>query len=185
MESHRQDQILVQECLQGNQDAWSALIDKYKNLIFSIPVKRGFSSDGARDVFQAVCLALVSELPRLREPRALAAWLIQTTSHKCLRAEVEGRRYSKEDESGDAPEGESPKTPDELLRELESEQLVREAVSELSAECRRMLEAFFYQTPAASYTDVASALDIPKGSVGPTRNRCLEKLRQLLEGRGF
>ena len=59
------DRRLVSECLQGNDEAWSALIDKYKRLIYSIPVKYGFSPDEATDIFQAVCLELLSELPKL------------------------------------------------------------------------------------------------------------------------
>jgi DNA-directed RNA polymerase specialized sigma24 family protein len=69
------DDRLVAECLKGNQQAWSALVDKYKNLIFSIPVKLGLHEDAA-DIFQAVCLDLLTDLPRLRKPRALPKWLM-------------------------------------------------------------------------------------------------------------
>jgi hypothetical protein len=62
---------LVRECLAGNEAAWAALIDKYKNLIYSIPIKRGFSPEDAADLFQSVCLDLLSELQRLRDPEAL------------------------------------------------------------------------------------------------------------------
>src|SRR5690242_17193232 len=83
--SPRQDDFLVQECLKGSEEAWSALIDKYKNLIFSIPIKYGFSRDEATEIFQAVWVSVLQELSQLREPRALAAWLIQMTTHKCFR----------------------------------------------------------------------------------------------------
>src|SRR5947209_3196055 len=83
--SSTQDGLLVAECLKGNEEAWSALIDKYKNLIFSIPIKYGFSRDEAAEIFQAVCVSMLQELSNLREPRALAAWLIRITSHKCFR----------------------------------------------------------------------------------------------------
>jgi RNA polymerase sigma factor (sigma-70 family) len=185
MESSRQDQVLVQECLRGNEAAWSALIDKYKNLIFSIPIKRGFSPDSAADVFQSVCLALVLELPRLREPRALPAWLIQTTSHKCLRSRDESLRYVERELDKELPSQGVPNMPEELLEELEREQIVRESVAELPTDCRRLVEALFFQTPPPSYGDLAAALDIPKGSIGPTRMRCLERLRRLLEEKGF
>ena len=64
------DARLVRECLNGNDEAWSALIDKYKNLIYSIPVKYGFSSDEASDIFQGVCLELLADLPKLCKPAA-------------------------------------------------------------------------------------------------------------------
>src|SRR4029077_12344770 len=76
---------LVRECCKGNEAAWSALIDKYKNLIFSIPIKFGLPREDAADIFQAVCLDLLSSLPQLREPDALPKWIMQTTYHKCLR----------------------------------------------------------------------------------------------------
>jgi len=184
-QSSLQDLLLVEDCLRGKQEAWSALIDKYKNLIFSIPVKRGFSSDDTADIFQAVCLALVSELPRLRDPRALPAWLIQTTSHKCFRWNEERRRYIHTEFQEETPTDNSPKIPEELLSELEREQMVRDAMSELPADCKRLVEVLFYRLPPPSYDDLAAALEIPKGSIGPTRMRCLEKLRRVLEKNGF
>src|SRR5947208_17111005 len=79
------DDRLVAACLKRDQQAWSALIDKYKNLIFSIPMKLGLYDD-ASDIFQSVCLDLLNDLPRLREPRPLPKWLMQTCYHKCLQA---------------------------------------------------------------------------------------------------
>ncbi len=81
---------LVRECCRGNQAAWAALLDKYKNLIFSVPIKFGLWRDDAADIFQAVCLDLLSDLPRLREPQALPKWLMQTSYHKCLRTKSSG-----------------------------------------------------------------------------------------------
>src|ERR1700730_15894638 len=77
------DEQLIGRCLKGDPEAWSALIDKYKNLIYSIPIKLGMYQD-AGDIFQSVCVDLLSELPRLREHRALPKWLMQTCYHKCL-----------------------------------------------------------------------------------------------------
>ena len=87
------DDRLVAECLQGDEKAWSALVDKYKNLIFSIPIKLGLYDDAA-DIFQAVCLNLLTDLPRLREPSALPKWLMQTCYHKCLQCRRRVRRRS-------------------------------------------------------------------------------------------
>src|SRR6202034_1771364 len=77
------DEKLIGRCLKGDQEAWAALIDKYKNLIYSIPIKLGMHQDAA-DIFQSVCVDLLSELPRLREHRALPKWLMQTCYHRCL-----------------------------------------------------------------------------------------------------
>ena len=75
------DASLVRECVNGSEEAWSALLEKYKRLIYSIPVKYGLAPDAASDVFQEVCVELLAELPRLREPRALPKWLMQVTAH--------------------------------------------------------------------------------------------------------
>src|SRR5918993_2397679 len=75
------DEQLAAECLNGNEQAWSALIDKYKNLIFSIPIKAGLSREDAGEIFQQVCLKLLSELPSIRDPKCLGAWLIKVTSY--------------------------------------------------------------------------------------------------------
>ena len=77
------DERLIGRCLKGEAEAWAALIDKYKNLIYSIPIKLGMHQD-AGDIFQSVCVDLLSELPRLRKHRALPKWLMQTCYHKCL-----------------------------------------------------------------------------------------------------
>src|SRR5690349_4800735 len=99
-----EDEDLVQRCLTGDERAWSALIDKYENLIFSIPVKLGLSREHAADVFQSVCLTLLRELPQLQEPRALPAWLIRMTARKCFRWEQEQRRCTGMDSKWDIPD---------------------------------------------------------------------------------
>ena len=74
---------MVAECLAGNENAWSALLDRYKNLIYAIPLRYGAPHQDAADIFQAVCLDLFNELPRLRDAEALQGWLIRVTTHKC------------------------------------------------------------------------------------------------------
>ena len=76
------DERLVRACLDGNEQAWSALIDKYKNLIYSIPLKYGASPEDAADIFQSVCLELFSELPQAAEDGGLRGWLITVTAHQ-------------------------------------------------------------------------------------------------------
>src|SRR5580704_13156726 len=93
------DERLIGRCLKGDQEAWSALIDKYKSLIYSIPVKLGMHQDAA-DIFQSVCVDLLSELPRLREHRALPKWLMQTCYHKCLRYQRGAERMVELDPEG-------------------------------------------------------------------------------------
>jgi RNA polymerase sigma factor (sigma-70 family) len=182
--SSRQDDFLVQQCLKGSEEAWSALIDKYKNLIFSIPIKYGFSRDEATEIFQAVWVSVLQELSQLREPRAFAAWLIQMTSHKCFRSKEQRNRYV-ETELQETLADELPKIPEELFREIEREQILREALAALSSDCKQLVELLFFEDPPVPYEELAKTLGIAKGSIGATRMRCLEKLRRWLDEKGF
>ena len=88
------DDRLVRACLNGDERAWSALIQKYKNLIFSIPVKYGAGQEDAADIFQSVCMELFTELPRLRDPGAFRSWLITVTAHQAFHWKRKTRRRS-------------------------------------------------------------------------------------------
>lgn len=181
------DDRLVAECLKGNQQAWSALVDKYKNLIFSIPIKLGMYQDAA-DIFQAVCLDLLTDLPRLREPRALPKWLMQTCYHKCLQCRLRAEKHVPlAEEDGETPTANrgTPVLPDGMLVQLEKEQIVRDAISELSPRCERMIRMLFFETLPRPYQEVAKELGIATGSIGFIRGRCLVKLKQQLEKTGF
>jgi RNA polymerase sigma factor (sigma-70 family) len=178
---------LIQSCLKGSEEAWSRLIEKYKSLIFSIPIKGGFSPDDAADIFQAVCVDLLSELPKLRHPKALPRWLIQVTYHKCVRRKVDQQRYAvigAEDEVRTPMDG-GEELPEGLFYESERSQKIREALSQLEPRCRQLIEALFFESPARPYREVAESLGLAVGSVGPVRERCLEHARRLLKKAGL
>jgi RNA polymerase sigma factor (sigma-70 family) len=179
------DARLVRACLSGNEQGWSALLAKYKNLIYSIPMKYGASPEDAADIFQSVCLELFSELPRLRKPDALRSWLITVTAHQSfhwkrkVRQRAENELTDRESETlGIDP------SPD-LIEQVEREQMLREAVARLPARCREMIQLLFYQQPQVSYRDVAQRLGLATGSIGFIRGRCLKRLQRTLEEWGF
>jgi RNA polymerase sigma factor (sigma-70 family) len=178
------DERLVRECLDGNEEAWSALIDKYKNLIYSIPIKHELSPDAASDIFQSVCLELLSELPRLREPRALPKWLIQITVHKCSRWRQRESRYSQDEISEDQLPV-VPAAAEVFQEEIWQEQMLREALASLPDRCGEMIRMLFFESPARPYEEVARELGLATGSIGFIRGRCLDKLRKQLQQKGF
>jgi|ERR1700735_934582 len=179
------DPRLVRECLRGSEEAWCALIFRYKNLIFSIPVKYGFSADDSADIFQAVCLDLLSELPKLREVKALPKWIMQITAHKCFHRKGQDRRTESSDADDKQLEQSAPPRAEEILRQTEEEQSLRQAMSELSPRCRQLVHMLFYDEPARPYQEIAKTLGIAVGSVGFIRQRCLERLRRNLPEAGF
>lgn len=179
------DRRLVTECLKGNEEAWSILIDKYKRLIYSIPVKYRFSPDEATDIFQAVCLELLSELPKLRNPKALPKWIIQITAHKCLHGKREKQRTEVTDPNDAKFERGTPARAEQILREAEDEQRLRQVIADLPDRCKDLVRMLFFEEPARPYNEVARALGIATGSIGFIRQRCLERLRKGLEEAGF
>lgn len=178
------DKLLVQECLRGNEDAWSDLIDKYKNLIFSVPIRYGFTYEDATEIFQTVSMTLLRDLSQLREPQALAAWLIRMTARTCVRFRNE-RRVNSGSPINEEDYVETEKHPEGLLYELEREQILRVAVAELPTDCKHLVDLLFFSDPPMRYVEAAKELGLSTGSMGATRMRCLDKLRGLLEKKGF
>jgi RNA polymerase sigma factor (sigma-70 family) len=178
------DDRLVQSCLKGDEDAWGALIDRYKNLIFSIPIKYGFSPDDAADVFQSVCLDFLRELPRLRDVKALPKWLIQISAHTCLRRRRHELPTGPADQMETLPDTAS-MMPEDRLHEINQEQALRNALGGLAPRCQKLVRMLFYESPSRPYAEIASRLGLAVGSIGFIRGRCLGKLRRALDQAGF
>jgi RNA polymerase sigma factor (sigma-70 family) len=174
------DTRLVRECLSGNEQAWSQLIEKYKALIYSIPVKYGLPPDEAADVFQTTCMELLTRLPQLREPSALPKWLMQVAHHQCYRWKRQSQRVVSRDARPDLPESETPAIAETLVQQTQEEQMLREAIAALAPKCRRLIELLFFETPSRSYREVASELGLAVGSIGFTRQKCIDRLRRRL-----
>jgi RNA polymerase sigma factor (sigma-70 family) len=179
------DARLIRYCLNGDERAWSALIEKYKNLIYSIPLRYGASPEDAADIFQSVCVELLSELPRLRKRASFRSWLITVTAHQAFQWKRKTRRRA-EDELTPADEErlETDPSPD-VVEQLQREQVMREAIAELPPRCREMITLLFFREPQLPYRDVAKQLGLAVGSIGFIRGRCLKRLQRMLEDRGF
>jgi RNA polymerase sigma factor (sigma-70 family) len=178
------DPELVKACLKGDESAWTALIDKYKNLIFSIPIRYGFSEDDSADIFQAVCMDLLNELTKVREPKALAGWLIQVTKNKCFHRKKSLQR-SKVQPIDDPNAFASLEEPEGLAVQVEQEQILRNAMAVLPDRCQQLVRMLFFEMPVRPYHEVAKDLELASGSIGFIRRRCLDKLKDRLEEMGF
>jgi RNA polymerase sigma factor (sigma-70 family) len=144
----KSDRELIQGCLKQHEEAWNLLIDKYKRLIYSIPIRYGFSREEAADIFQSVCLDLIQELPKLRDAQALPKWLMQVTAHKCFRwKKQQNRMVSRDDEETSVPEASIPAEAEATLREVEEEQMLRDALAGLPPRCRELIHMLFYEEP--------------------------------------
>jgi RNA polymerase sigma factor (sigma-70 family) len=179
----RTDEQLVRDCLQANQDAWIALIRRYRQLVYAVIRSYHLPDADAADIFQAVCLELFNSLPQLRETKALAGWLITVTNRKCFRWK-QAKHQPAEATALDiesVPDVES----SERFARIERQQMLRQAMDELSSRCRRMIELLFLKDPPTPYAELASHLGLAVGSIGFIRKRCLNKLKAALERLGF
>jgi RNA polymerase sigma factor (sigma-70 family) len=178
------DPELVSLCLKGDSQAWEALIVRYRRLIYSIPVRFSFSAADCSDVFQAVCLRFIEHLRELKDDTKVSAWLITTTTRHCIQVRAQKYRETSTDDNFDEPPD-----PGENLEEVriqtQEQQAVRDAVELLPDRCRSLVEMLYFDTKNPSYDVIAQTMQMPVASVGPTRARCLEKLRILLRRRGI
>lgn len=181
------DAELIERCLEGDEDSWAALIERYQQLIYSIPYRYGATAEEAADVFQAVCIDLLSELPKLRETVALRSWLATLTAHRCFhwKKKQKGARDRDSLEDLAAEPAADVETVAEIIEQAQTSQGVREAMRRLSVRCRQMVRMLFFDDPPLPYKEVAGKLGLAIGSIGFIRGRCLEKLRRELEAQGL
>jgi RNA polymerase sigma factor (sigma-70 family) len=180
------EQELIERCLAGDDAAWGELVARYQGLVYSVPRRMGLSAEDAADVFQTVWVLLYRRLGSVRDPVRLGGWLLTTATREAVRASRRARAAALREEA-DAAEASCRDTlplADEQREAIERAQILRSALAELSERCRLLLEAFL-AADEPNYRDVARRLGIPVGSIGPTRARCLARLRELLESRGL
>ena len=175
---------LVERARDGDQGAWDALVERYLPLVCGTIARTGLYGAEAEDVNQTVWLRLVEHLDSLRQPKALPGWLATTARHEGLRLIKRRARDVPVDPSGttfDATEDSDPGQT--LVQDLQS-QALREAMLELP-ESRRELLLLLLADPPPSYDEISARLGIPRGSIGPTRARALEQLRESRALRGW
>lgn len=170
---------LVEAARSGDQAAWNALVDRYTRFVWSIARSFRLSSADAADAVQMTWLRLVENLDRISDPDRLPSWLGTTVRRECLQ---HLRRSSRDrSESGseflmsvpdDAPPLETAMLDDERDRAL------WRAMGMLGGKCQQLLRVLM-ATPPPAYTDVAATLEMPIGSIGPARKRCLAQLKKI------
>mgnify|MGYP000867452106 CR=1 FL=1 len=181
------DHELAARCLEGHEAAWEALVHRYQRLVYSIALRHGFTEDAASDVFQSVWMRLLEHLPALNDRSKLASWLITTTTRECWRVSHKHRREAPIGEGGDEDVPAMPEVVDhrplaeEEHLQLEQQQQLRQAVAALPDRCRELVTLLYYEEERPSYEEISRRLEMPVPSIGPTRARCLGKLRRIIE----
>ncbi|HLM88333.1 MAG TPA: sigma-70 family RNA polymerase sigma factor [Streptosporangiaceae bacterium] len=172
---------LVTRARNGERQAWDALVDRYAPLIWSICRRYQLQAADAHDAAQTVWLQLVDHLGSLRDPAALPCWLATTTRRECGRILRTARRPCGAGSALAAetiPDEHAPAADQELLA-AERHAVLREAFGQLPPGCQQLL-ALLLEDPPLSYAQISARLGIPTGSIGPSRRRCLDRLRRHL-----
>jgi RNA polymerase sigma factor (sigma-70 family) len=191
------DADLVLRCRDGSQPAWNALVRRFQRLVYTVPRRAGLSEAQAADVFQVAFSRLFEHIDRLDDASRVRAWLVTTAKRETLRLLEQNQRLAEPlhevgaDADGqaddDAPGSLADRLadpnplPEALLDDLQQQDRLHRALALLDERSRALLTLLFLQDETPSYDDIAQRLQMAAGSVGPTRARCLQRLRTIME----
>lgn len=177
---------LIAACLAHEESAWTEMVRRYANLIYSTILRTDLPGEEVEEAFQASIVAIHQQLPGLRDPDRLVPWIIGISYRQAInrirarcRESVGAVSHAMLEASGLVPELND--LPDRVRLRLEQSHQVQSALARLPERCRNLLHSLFFEEPAPEYAEIAARDGIPIGSIGPTRARCLEKMRQILE----
>jgi RNA polymerase sigma factor (sigma-70 family) len=170
---------LIEAAGDGDESAWEAIVDRFAGLIWATARAHRLSPAGAADVAQTTWLRLVENLDRIKEPERLGGWLATTARRECLR---HIRLHSRELAIGDDSVFEAPSQTraEQYVIAHERNHTLRRAFARISDRCQALLR-MLAAPESLSYDEIAAALGMPIGAIGPTRGRCLEQLRRTPE----
>ncbi|HUF39506.1 MAG TPA: sigma-70 family RNA polymerase sigma factor [Anaerolineales bacterium] len=174
------DHDLIQACRKGEARAWERMLEKYERLVYSVGLKTGLTVEDAADITQVTFTILMQSLEDLRADTRLAPWLATVARRHAWRIMAKRRR---EPVGHVADVAESPQIAEKSTNPFETWERIewlRMGLEKLDERCRKLLQSLYFEAEQPSYAEVAEQFDMPVGSVGPTRARCLEKLKTFM-----
>jgi RNA polymerase sigma factor (sigma-70 family) len=167
----------------GDEEAWEALVSRFERLVWATARSHRLASPDAADVCQTTWLRLVENLDRIHDPDRLGAWLVTTAKRECLRVlRLRGRELATDSDATFDTRRQDPVS--EAIIAAERDGALVRALEALDERCRVLLR-LLSAVPSPSYRDIGAALEMPVGAIGPTRERCLQKLRRRPELKGI
>jgi len=172
---------LVRAAKAGNREAWDQLVNRYVALLWAIALRHGLNESDSADVVQTTWLRLLEHIDDVREPARLGSWLATTAQRESLRMVAHRRRVvlNDDDAAFDGPDRLLPPV-DEALIAREQAAAARQALDSLPPTWRSLVE-LLTQDPRPSYEEIGADLGLPIGSIGPTRGRCVRRLRAVVD----
>jgi RNA polymerase sigma factor (sigma-70 family) len=171
---------LLARAAQGDQRAWDTLVDQHTTLLYAVARSFRLDAADAGDVVQTTWLRLVEHLDRIEDPTRLVGWLVTTARREALRVLRRGGRERPAVEDSVLDRADDAEPVDAALLTDERNRALWTAYRQLSERCRQLLRVAVWEPRA--YDEISVALGMPVGSIGPTRRRCLTRLRALLDG---
>ncbi len=167
---------LTSACRAGDAEAWEQLLDRYERLVYAVARREGLSAEDAADVTQTTFEALLGQLDRIRDDEQIASWLMTVARRQTWRVRNERRRQVPDSDVAGEPH---PTTIDPIA-DHSTHLWIYDGLTKLDRRCRDLLTALYFDPEGPSYEQVAARLGRPLGSIGPTRARCLVRLRAIL-----
>lgn len=178
---------LVKRCQKGDTDAWGELVDRFADFVYSVARRHRLGTEEAEDVFQTTFQALYAAINQIDNPNALPKWLGVTASRSCQRIiRLRGNSVSLQTEAADLTEllASEDVSAEEASMQACDALTLRESLVKLGGRCKKLLESLYF-VEDATYQQISEDIGIPLGAIGPTRARCLDKLRKILREVGF
>ena len=173
---------LLLRCRQGDAAAWNRLLDKYERLIYSIGLNHGLSVEDAADIVQLTFTYFLENVDSLRDDSNIGGWLATVARRHTWRVVAKQRRVHPEPVDSDVVEILLPALEsDQPLERWELAEWLNQGLNLLSERCRQLITALYLDPQEPSYAEIAASLQMAEGSIGPTRARCLERLKQMLQ----
>lgn len=177
---------LLERARKGDGEAWGRLVDRFQALVYSTARRYGLGVDDAADVFQTTFQSLYRTLDRIDSGRALPRWLSVTAGRESLRVRRLRDRTTDFDAMGlqlDEIVAAEESDAESVAVEMERALILHEGLAQIAERCRELLGMLYLRE--VPYQEISDRLAMPVGTIGPTRARCLEKLRVVLGKRGF
>ena len=170
---------LVEAARDGCQDAVGELVTEFSPLLWQVARTAGLGSSDAEDVLQTVWLRLLTHLDGIHTPAALVGWLVTTTRRESWRVRRDARRHVPAEQDWLAAIPDDRSRTEDLAVIADTQRELAVAMRQLPRRCQELLRIVAF-VPRPDYHVVAAELGMPQGSIGPTRGRCLARLRALL-----
>lgn len=178
------DWELILACKKGDEDAWSTLIARYDRLLYYILRQYGLPPEEIVDIIQLTFMNLLEKIDTIESSYNVKAWLKTVAKRQAWRY-LDKRRREDVGATINAAEIDVPDYMDtDAIDRNQQNALLHESIHKLNDRCRELLISLYFDDPTPSYEILAESLDMPVGSIGPNRARCLQKLKKILETPG-